>query len=54
MSQVAAAAEDFVEKMTDIQTPGEETTEANSEEGKKLTLEERKAKMEKLRQKMVR
>lgn len=52
MTEVAAAAEQFVEKMTDTQAPEEEVAEGEGD--KKLTLEERKAKMEKLRQKMVR
>lgn len=57
MSAIAEAAEQFVEKMTDaenapaVDESAEGTPEAEGE--RKLTLEERKAKMEKLRQRMV-
>ena len=46
---VAEAAEEFVEKMTDTETPASEQQEGSS----KLTMEERKAKLERLRKKMV-
>ncbi len=57
MSAIAEAAEQFVEKMTDaenapaVDESAEGTPETEGE--RKLTLEERKAKMEKLRQRMV-
>jgi len=58
MSQIADAAAEFVEKMTDAQNAptndsaeGTPEVEATAGEGK-LTLEERKAKMEQLRQRM--
>jgi hypothetical protein len=60
MSHVVEAAEQFVDEMTDAQnaptidsaegTPGVEGPDGD----RRLTLEERKAKMEKLRQRMVR
>ena len=59
MSHVVKAAEEFVDKMTDAQNAptmdsAEGTPDAEGMEGdRKLTLEERKAKMEKLRQRMV-
>lgn len=58
MSEIAEAAEQFVEKMTDAQnaeTGDSADREGSAEgEGRKLTMEERKAKMEQLRRKMVR
>ncbi|KAI0088256.1 SYF2-domain-containing protein [Irpex rosettiformis] len=59
MSKVVEAAEEFVEKMTDAENAptmdesAESTPEVEGAEGeRKLTLEERMAKMEKLRQRM--
>ena len=54
MSNVADAAEEFVEKMTDISPEGSAEPEATAEGKGKLTMEERKAKMDELRRKMVR
>ena len=56
MSEVAEAAQEFVEKMTDIQEDRESSGSPETESGssQKLTMEERKAKMEQLRRKMVR
>ncbi|KZT64420.1 SYF2-domain-containing protein [Daedalea quercina L-15889] len=45
---VAEAAEEFVEKMTDMEIPASEQQEGSS----KLSMEERKAKLEQLRRKM--
>ncbi|KAH9829544.1 SYF2-domain-containing protein [Rhodofomes roseus] len=47
LHKVAEAAEDFVEKMTDTETPADE-----EQEGSKLSMDERKAKLEQLRKKM--
>ena len=44
------AAEEFVEKMTDTETPLSDQQEG----GSKVSMEERKAKLEQLRKKMVR
>ena len=46
---MAEAAEEFVEKMTDTETPTDEQQEGSS----KVSMEERKAKLEQLRKKMV-
>ena len=56
MSNVGEAAEEFVEKMTDAENAPTESAEGtpDAEGGRTLTMEERKAKMEKLRQRMVR
>jgi hypothetical protein len=50
LTNVVEAAEEFAEKMTGIEDGGE----AEKPEETKLTMEERKAKIEQLRQKMVR
>lgn len=47
---VVQAVEDFVEKMTDTDTP----TDERQEGGSTATMEERKARLERLRKKMVR
>ncbi|TFK53055.1 SYF2-domain-containing protein [Heliocybe sulcata] len=54
VSNVAEAAEVFTEKMTDAQVEAAEQDAAasSSAEGKKLTVEERQAKLEQLRNKM--
>lgn len=57
MNNIVEAAEEFIEKMTDAQNaPTEEDgMEGETNDGdRKVTLEERKAKMEQLRLKMVR
>lgn len=46
---LAEAAEEFVEKMTDTESPADE-----QEDNSKVSMEERKAKLEQLRKKMVR
>lgn len=51
LQKVADAAEEFVEKMMDTESPPNESNEEQS--GGKLTLEQRKAKMEQLRKKLV-
>lgn len=48
--EMVEAAEEFVEKMTDTDTP----TDEQQEGGSTATMEERKAKLERLRKKMVR
>ena len=50
LQKVTEAAEEFVEKMTDTETPLSEQQEG----GSKVSMEERKAKLEQLRKKMVR
>jgi pre-mRNA-splicing factor SYF2 len=62
MSKIAEAAEEFVEKMTDIEPPMDQEQEqeqaqeaaAAAEGSGKMTMQERKAKMDELRRKMVR
>ena len=55
MSEVAEAAQEFVEKMTDTEErEGSGAPEGEGGSNRKLTMEERKAKMEELRRKMVR
>ena len=51
LQKVTEAAEEFVEKMTDTESPPNESTETKSEG--KMTLEERKVKMQQLRKKLV-
>lgn len=51
LQNVADAAEEFVEKMTDTESPPNESNGEKSEG--KLTMEERKAKMAQLRKKLV-
>lgn len=55
MSEVTEAAQEFVEKMTDTQEEpeGSSSPETGDSSNLKMTMEERKAKMEELRRKMV-